>query len=97
MVKSGSKKGKASNGRNSDHMDGDDTRFKSRSTAVNFSSSVHSRDDKDGGRNSNNELAVKKVLNSKTLTKDSNSNLSKSDSLHRWDRTEEITRGLRLS
>ena len=97
MVRSGGEKGKASDGRNSDHMEGDDTRFKSKSIAVNFSSSIQLGDDGDGGWNSNNELAVKKVLNSETLTKDSNSNLSESDSLHRWDRAEETALGLRLS
>ena len=96
VVRSGNEKRKGLDGGSSDGVDGDWTSFKLRGTAANFSSSAFSRDDVDGGRNSSNELVVKKAVNFETLTRDSNSNLSVGDSLNGWDKAKGTARGLQF-
>lgn len=96
-VRSGSEKGRALDGRNTDNTVGDDARSRPRSTSANVSSSIFSEDDVDGGLNSNNELMVRKALIAKTLTRDSNSNYSEGDSLSKWDKEDETPRGLKRS
>ena len=94
VVRSGNEKRKGLDGGSSDGVDGDQTNFKTRGMMANFSSSVFSKDDVDGGRNSSNGLVVKKAVNFETLTRDLNSNLSVGDSLNGWDKAEGTACGL---
>lgn len=96
VLRSGGEKGKVFNGMSSSHMKEDDIRIKATGTVVNFSSSTQSEYDKNVGWNNNDEEVMTKVLNSETLTKNSNSSFPTRGSLQGRDKAMETSRGLGL-
>lgn len=95
VVRNGSEKGKAFDGRNTDYANGEDVRSRPRSTVANVSSVIVPENVEDGGRNSSNDVTVRKASIMETLIRDTNSNYSEGDSLCRWDMRDETARGLR--